>query len=267
MNLPAPAAFNIRENAEASKVFALAIPIGAIVASLLIIGFVIWPKINDILTLKTDNKELVVRAQNMEDKAGILASLDKNKLEEQLVAAEQLLPSDKNVFSLLRQIEVVASQSGVLLNKVEAVVGTINESTSNLPSVPGAPVEQTAPAISIPGSTDDFATKVQIRLSTTSDYSALLRFLSSLYAFSRVVSMDTISLSAAISESLQIRSSFTVDAYWRGLPAELGSIENPVERLTDSEGQLLQTVSQPESIQAPAVPTVAVGRNDLFTPF
>ena len=36
---------------------------------------------------------------------------------------------------------------------------------------------------------------------------------------------------------------------------------------TPAEEQLLQTVSRPESIQAPAVPAVAVGRNDLFTPF
>lgn len=266
MNLPAVAAFNFRENAQVSKVLTLAVSIGAIVASLLIIVLVIWPKINQILDLQTDNKELVVRAQNMEDKASILASLDKNKLEEQLIAAEQLLPSDKNVFSMLRQVEVVAAQSGVLLNRVEAVAGTINDA-SNLPSLAGAPVEQTAPAILIPGSTDGLAPRVQIRLSVTSDYSALIRFLSSLYTFSRVVSTDTISLSAAVSESLQIRSSFTVDAYWKGLPVELGSIETPIERLTGSEEQLLQKVSQPEALQAPEIPPVAVGRNDLFTPF
>lgn len=259
MNLPASAAFTIKGNAEISKIFTLAVPIGAIVASLFIIGFVIWPKINEILDLKTDNKQLVLRAKNMEDKAGILASLDKNKLEEQLVSAEQLLPSDKNVFSILRQVELNAAQSGVLLNKIEAVAGTINEVNS-----PIAPIVPTASSGDLTG---DLAPKVQIKLSITSDYLALLKFLSSLYSFSRVVSVDSISLSAALGESLQIRSSFTVDAYWKGLPVELGSIENPIERLTGSEEQLLQAVSRPESIQAPTVPTVAVGRNDLFTPF
>ena len=262
MNLPAAVAFNIRGNAEVSKIFTLAVPIGAIVASLFIIGFVIWPKINQILDLQKDNKQLVVRAQNMENKASILASLDKNKLEEQLVSAEQLLPSDKNVFSILRQVELNAAQSGVLLNKVEAVAGTINEENSSF-----VPIVPTAATVSSVGLTGDLAPRVQINLSITSDYLALLKFLSSLYSFSRIVSIDSISLSAAVSESLQIRSSFTVDAYWKGLPFELGSIENPIEKLTDSEEQLLQAVSKPESIQAPTVPAVAVGRNDLFTPF
>jgi len=262
MNLPTAAAFSVKGNAEVSKVFNLAVPIGAIVASLFIIGLVIWPKINQILDLQTDNKQLVARAQNMEDKASILASLDKNKLEEQLASSEQLLPSDKNVFSILRQVELNAAQSGVLLNKVEAVAGTINEANSS-----SSPIAPTAAALPSADLTEDLAPKVQIKLSITSDYLALLKFLSSLYSFSRVVSIDGISLSAAFGESLQLRSSFTVDAYWKGLPYELGSIENPIEVLTASEEQLLQTVSRPESIQAPAVPAVAVGRNDLFTPF
>ncbi len=267
MNLPASLAFNfnIKENAEASRIFTLGVPIVAIAISFLVIGFVIWPKINEIVDLRNNNKLLVARADSLENKANILASVDKSKLEQQLVASEQLLPSDKNVFSVLRQIEQAASQTGVLLNKVEAVTGTINEPSTTPPGT-GAPVS--APiAVPAANNTSNIAPKVEVRLSITSDYTSLIKFLSSLYTFSRVVSVDAISLSAAFGESLQLRTTFTVDAYWKSLPEALGSIENPVEKLTSAEEQLLDKVSKPEAIQAPTVPTVPVGRSDLFTPF
>ena len=277
MNLPTIPVFKIKEISEASRAFTLVVPVGSIIISLLIVGFVIWPKINEILALQKDNEQLAMQADSLEKKASILAGLDKNKLEEQLIAAEQLLPSDKNVFSVLRQVEVSASQSGILLNKVEAVAGTINEEVSTLPAVPIAPSVPTTPttptdnpvagAIPSQGATFEATSKVQVRLSTTSDYTSLLKFLSNIYAFSRVVNIDGISLSPAIGESLQIRSSFSIDAYWKTLPLELGSIESPISLLTNDEEQLLVKVLKPEAIQAPTVPTVPVGRNDLFTPF
>ncbi len=233
MNLPTLTAFKIKDNAEATQALGLAVPIGAIVISLIIAAFIIWPKIQEIMALRTDNQQLVSRAQVLEKKASTLATLDKSKLEEQLISAEQLLPSDKNVFSILRQIEGAASATGVLLNKVEVVAGTINTAPgANSPNVPvSPPVAPLTPGAIGP----DLAPKVQLRLSTTSDYTSLLKFLTSLYSFSRVVSIDAISLSAAIGESLQLRTSFTVDAFWKSLPQELGSIENPVENLTSSE--------------------------------
>ena len=274
MNLPTIPAFKIKEISETNRAFTLAVPVGSIIISLLIVGFVIWPKINEILALQKDNEQLAMQADSLENKADILAGLDKNKLEEQLIAAEQLLPSDKNVFSVLRQVEISAIQSGILLNKIEAVAGTINEESSTLPtvlSVPTAPATSTsnpaAGAILNQGAALEATSKVQVKLTTTSDYTSLLKFLSNIYSFSRVVTVDSISLSPAIGESLQIRSSFNIDAYWKSLPLELGSIESPINLLTDDEEQLLVKVLKPEAIQAPTVPTVPVGRDDLFTPF
>lgn len=254
MNLPVITTFKISESQEVSKVLNLAAPIGAICASLLILVLIIWPKVNEILELKSSNEQLVSRAQNLESKASLLSGLNQENLEKQLTSAEQLLPSDKNTFSILRQIENTAGLSGILLNRVEAVAGTINVGGSTAKAPAG-------------GSAATFSPSVQIRLSTTSDYQSLLQFLSSLYAFSRVITIDAISLSAAVGEGIQIQTNFAIDAYWKSLPENLGSIEAPIGDLTQAEKDLLKDVAQPEVIQAPVLPEVPTGRGDIFSPF
>lgn len=254
MNLPVVTLSKLGESYETTKNLSLVVPVGGIIASLLILALVVWPKVNDILQLRTTNEQLVSRAQNLEKKADILASLDKDSLEDQLAAAEQLLPSDKNTFSILRQVENAFAVSGVLLTKIEVVAATINDGPSKI-----------KPAAK--NKSSGLTPSVQIRLSATSDYQSLIQLLSNLYAFSRIVSIDNISLSAVLGESLQVNSSFTVDAYWKTLPENLGSIESPVQKLTQSEEQLLSSVSEPEVIPISAVPKVPIGRSDLFSPF
>lgn len=258
MNLSQVTSTHLGAREDVSKAISLAVPLGGIIASVLIAVLIIWPKINEIFELKRSNEQLVMRAQKLEDKAALLASLDKNKLEEQLAAAEQVLPSEKKVFTVLKQVEDAAATSGILLNKIDVVVGTLGDSNSSV-------------AVPVTGETGNnlqsVAPVVQVKLSTTSDYSSLIRFLSTAYSFSRVISIDLISLNAGIGESVQIRTSLSLDAYWKSLPTTLGSIENSIQKLTPSEEELLAKVLTPEIIEAPVVPQVSTGRSDLFTPF
>ncbi len=243
-----------------SKAISLAVPLGGVIASLLIAFLIIWPKINEIFELKKSNEQLVVRAQKIEDKAAFLVTLDKVELEEQLAAAEQLLPSDKKVFTVLKQVEETAAVSGVLLNKIDVVVGTLGD-TAAPEAVPAAG------SLNASSNFQSIAPSVQLKLSATSDYPSLLRFLTSIYSFSRVITIDSISLSAGVAEGVQIRTVFTLDAHWKILPQTLGSVESPVQALTLQEEELLSKVASPEVIEAPVVPQVPTGRGDLFTPF
>lgn len=256
MNLPTVAIPKVSEGFEARSLTLIA-PIGGILASLLIMFLIVWPKYNQIKELKASNDDLAVRAQSIEEKALTLSSLDGVLLEKQLAAAEAMLPSEKNVFSFIRQIETTAGSTGVLLSRVEAVTGTINDG-GNLQVPPAA-------AAPIPGAESvSTAPKVQARLAVTSSYSSLLQFLSSLYKGARVVTIDD--LTVATSGDAQIRASITVDAYWKPLPVDLGSIEKVVVKLNNDETALLESVASEGLSSGSQVPEVPLGRPDLFAP-
>src|SRR3989304_8579037 len=123
---------------EIAKYSSLAVPVISILVSFMVLLMIVWPKFSQALQIKNSNVELAQKTDSLKQKATILASLDKTELEKQVVAAEQLLPSDKNVFLFVSQIERAAASSGVLLNRVESTPGSLSSVPSE-PSVNPAP--------------------------------------------------------------------------------------------------------------------------------
>src|SRR3989344_4776813 len=99
MNLPTIALPKIGNEVDLSRWISLGAPGGAIVISLIILLFIIWPKFTQILQLKSDNQELSGRVQSLNSKAQKLASFDKGSLDLKLGASEQLLPSVKSIYN------------------------------------------------------------------------------------------------------------------------------------------------------------------------
>jgi len=250
MNLPALPSSKISEKYESSEIFSLIFPIFGIIASILIVALVIWPKINEIKDLQKTNEQLVIRADNLENKIEVLALLDEEVLEDQIIAAERLLPSEKSTFPFLSQVEGASVTSGIVLNKVEVLdLGGGAKTRGAVAKNSGA------------------GTSESIRLSITSDYQSLLQFLTNINLFSRISTVDEIKIDVSIADGTQLSSAFTVRGYWKELPSSLGSIESPVVSLTSAEESILKEVTQPESSEAPELPDVPVGRGNLFTPF
>lgn len=253
MNLPALKSSVISEKYESSsEILGLVFPIMGIIASILIAVMIILPKVNEIRSLQESNKQLEQRASSLQSKISALASLDKNKLEEQLIASEQLLPSTKNTFSFLSQIEGASVTSGIVLNKVDVATSGRNSSKSRSKVVKKA---------------DSSGSSESIKLSISSDYQSLLQFLTAVNLFSRVSIVDDIKINVSSADGAQLSASFSVEGYWRELPASLGSVESPVQTLTPLEVDILEDVTKPESSVAPELPAVPVGRGNLFTPF
>ena len=181
MNLSTLAMPKVKDGQDLSGIIGVAIPIGGIVISILIAALIIWPKVTEILELRTNNEQLRGTVQTLEQKAEILSGLDQTALEEQLAAAEQLLPSDSNAFSVLRQVEDTANTTGVLLSKIEVITGSFGGGAA----AGGGGASGASPELNL-------APAVEIRLSLTSDYQSLLGFISGLYSFSRVASIDSL---------------------------------------------------------------------------
>ena len=97
MVLPAISMLKIEKGTEISKLITLVVPIVSVLISILVVALVVWPKFNEVLRLRSANKDLEILAGKLEEKADKLSSLDGDKLVIQLGAAEQILPSDKEI--------------------------------------------------------------------------------------------------------------------------------------------------------------------------
>src|SRR3989339_450635 len=259
MNLSSITLPKIANEEEISKWMGLAAPGGAILISVIIIVFIIWPKFTQILQLRSENEQLTKRVESLDSKVETLASLDSRGLDIKLGIAEQLLPSDKGVFTLITQIENTSRASGVLLNKIDLAPGSLKDA--------GA----TKGAGSSTGSTQgDLAPKIQIRILLTGDYRSFELFLKNIFSVSRVMAVKDLSLSSSASSSeqtTQVRASMTIDAYWQPLPKELNSIESQIEDLTSEESATLDQVLSTGFIAPPAIPPVPKGKTDLFSQY
>lgn len=250
------------KGAEVSKFVGFAIPVGAILISFGVAFFVVWPKYNEVMRLKETNRQNTELAQKLDVKATELSALDAGKLTEQVAGAEQLLPSDKGVFTMLRQIENTAGSSGVLISNLSIAPGAVGKSGGK----EGAAAPNTAaPALPAKDNVDPpDVSKISVKLSLTSDYKGLLSFLSGLSALPRVSAVKDLSVGSQGGTG-QVSSSFTIDAYWQVIPSELPSIESPITKITSDEEAMLAGVSN-SSVQS-TIPQVPLGRTDLFAPF
>ena len=240
----------------------LAVPVIVILVCFAILLMIVWPNFSQALQIKKSNTELVQKTDSLKQKAGILANLDKAELEEQVVAAEQLLPSDKNIFLLISQIEKAAAGSGVLLNRVETTPGPVEAVSAG---------QFASPAPSGAGAQTEIAPNVKVSVSVTSGYSSLLQFLNNALTLPRVISISDLSVSASSSEgSSQLKATMNIIAYFKQLPTDLGSIEAPITELSDSEkARLKQIIDTGLATAATAgqIEQVPVGRADIFAPF
>lgn len=263
MNLPTLASAAKVEKLDLSKVIIFAPPAVAILASALIAFFVVWPRFKDVLSLQQGNKALAENAVSLEQKATALASVDRTKLKAQLLAADQLMPSDKNIFNFIGQIEGIRNSSGVVITNLS--VGTVGQFGTAKNDGSGAAAPTPPPATSAVDPVLAGASEVQMKLTLTSDYRALFQFLDNVYALPRVAIVKDLSLAAA---DAQLTTNMTINALWQALPTELAAVESPLLTLTADQQELLSKIEKSgSSTTTQVVPEVAKGRSDIFTPF
>ncbi len=268
MNLPAISVPKAGISLGVSKYIPFAMPVGSLVISILVAYFVIWPKFGEVLSMRTSNQQLEVQASQLNEKAQTLTTLsqDKPTLEKQLAQSEQLLPSKNGIFPLLREIEVASATSGVLVEKVDVDPKSLSSGGGQGSGAPAPPPDKNASSVS------GLSPAVVVKVALTGGYRSFLDFLSYLYNGSRVISIDDLSLTSSSGKEGGggvVRAAITINAFWRPLPTNLGTLDKPVDKLSSAEvGRLNAVVTVPtEQASSSAVPQVPMGRSDLFAPF
>lgn len=248
------------------KLIKLVPSIGGIIICIAVIIFVIWPKFNEVLKLRSENVHLAERAKALQDKVSLLGGLTQQTLEEQFILSEKLIPSDKAVFSMIAQVEKAASNSGVILDKLDLVPGSANDQNA---AASGSVVSATG-VVGESGTLGVDTPRIQIRVGITSDYQSVLRFVNSLLLSHRAVAITDLAIGSGASTSggSSIKTSMVVNAFWKPIPKELPAIETPIANISEAELKLLDKIGNMTEATASAdVPKVLLGRPDLFAPF
>lgn len=243
-----------------SEYIGFAVPSFAILAALAIAYFVVWPKFQEVMQIKSSNKDLVALNATLSQKADALERLNKSELTSDYALADQMLPSDKEVFLLLRQIEVTATSNGVVLSSLTLTPGQVGTGSATAKAnAPAPPPSNSAAAAGAD------VVEIPVTLSISSDYRSLISFLSNIFAEPRVVNINNIS--SAASGTGTVSTSISLTSYWQSLPTTLGSIDSPISNLTSQEiARLKKAENSPISVGT-SLPQVPVGRSDLFSPF
>lgn len=272
MDLPTLAAAKKAEKTlDLSKVMLFGPSAVAIIVSFLVGFFVVWPKFGEVQQLKTTNETLRETAVKLETKAEALSALDKAKLRTQLVAAEQLLPSEKGIFTFITQIENVRNSSGVVITNLS--VGSVGQfSASGTTADPAAAQDpNAAPAPVVPSATTpaDAAlgdvSQVTMKVTLTSDFDQIFRFLNELYALPRVTTVGGLTFS--IDQGGLIGTNMDINSLWQERPKELPSVEAPVATLAEEEVALLSRVETGIAVAPPVeVPDVPIKKQNIFSP-
>ncbi len=271
MNMPSLTVAKTGEKSmDFSKVLVFAPSVVAIAASVLIGFFVVWPTFGETSRLRASNKTLEATAVKLEDKAKALSLVDQTLLKSQLSVSEQILPSDKNIFPFLQQIENIRNNSGVIISNLSVgSVGKFNsgnaKSSDASADAAGASGAPPAPTTNDPVSAAG-ATTLDMKLSVNSDYRSMLKFLGDIYSLPRVTVINDLSFGAG--QDGQLTTSLTISSLWQTAPTQLPSVEAPLAVISKEGQDLLTKVQNTGTVNTPVVvPDLPKGKPDIFSPF
>lgn len=155
--------------------------------------------ITELVTTIKDQQLVVAQLQNKITALGAAQS-EYNLVSSDLYLVDEALPKDSQLAALVKQIEVVASQSGATLGSVKFDPVTLKEVATD-PKEISQIAAQTAK-------------EINFSLTVAGDYLNLKEFLHRLNALRRVIAVDTFSLKIKKAESQTLTLGISGKAYY-----------------------------------------------------
>lgn len=189
------------------------LPIGIILASFLILFFIVIPQTQQFLTnsdvLKTEEQKLEILKNN----DNFLTNLDEVKIDNQLSQLSAVLPSSKDFAGVLNAISGNASKTNVSVGDFEFVVGDLS-----------APKDV---SINPP---------LNLKVTLQGDTASIVNFINELYKTVPIADIDTLQLDSG---TLSIAIAF----YYKPFPVQNISDEQPIIALSPQANALITQVS------------------------
>ena len=216
--------------------------ISGVVILILMVG-IILPRVQAVFTLRKEISQLKQKVEAMDKKLVTLRGFNQNLLADDVKKVEIALPSEKDLSSILSNLESLAAETGVAIAGVQTTPGEVKPASGK-------------------GETDNLPVKVTI----TGDFGQIKSFLGRLVSASRLMSAESLAVSANPSATTaSLSASLDLAAYFQIPTVVQFNVDEPVQTLNSEEEKILTKIT-PATIPPSAAPPVT-GRSDPFAAF
>lgn len=212
----------------------------AILFSLLI---VIRPRVTAIFQLRTKLAQDKEKVSVLEKKLKTLKGLNYDKLLADAKKIEVFLPSDKNLPSLLFNLETLAATSGVQIAAVQLAPGEIAPQSGKI-EVTGFPIKMTV----------------------IGNFTAIKTFLGKILTGARLMSVDSLTITSTAQATASLSATLDLDSYFQSLDATKVVIDEPLTPLTSEEERVLLKILPSTPVSTFPTVTAPTGKPDPFSP-
>lgn len=216
--------------------------ISGIVVLILLFGIVL-PRVEAVFTLRKKIAQSKQKVDAMDKKLTTLRGFNQNLLSKDVKKVEIALPPEKDLSSILSNLESLASQSGVAIAGVQTTPGEVRPASSN-------------------GETDNILVKVTI----TGNFGQIKSFLGKVISAPRLMSANSLAVSANPSATTaSLSASLDLAAYFQIPTSVEFNVDEPLQTLNSEEEKILTKITP--AVTLPSVAPPVTGRSDPFAPF
>jgi Tfp pilus assembly protein PilO len=215
------------------------------------------PAIKKVIELRSEALELQTLDEQLRQKVSILDSSDEETYKTYLTDLAVAVPTDKSLTSVFSTIDGLASLTGVTLSDF-----TLTK--------PGAIASASAAKLSV--EEKQIGTNLlPFTLTVTGSYEQIREFLSQVVQVRRFFRVRYFNIAFTTTGALSARMG--MDAFYASLPSNLGSAEQPLEALSQTDEETIKKISAFPILASeaqvpidPLLPPTTTSREDPFAP-
>lgn len=207
---------------------------------LILIGFVIYPQVSQLLSNQKAQGEFIRRSEILEAKAQDLEKFDARDLDLKVNYALGAFPTDKDFATVVGLLQSITSKSGFNINSLSLGAGAGKAQNAQVYTIK---LDLIGPKLLLP---------------------ALINNIESSPRLMRVGSLDTTVGRDAQSSAV----SLDLEVLYAPLPNEFGTLDSPLPELTEKDDELLSRIARTGEVVSVVQPgTVQLGPRGKPNPF
>lgn len=247
------------------------VPVVTVVAVVVLVSSVIVPHVKKVTEARRQVGMAKSELSLLEDKVTALEAIDEQAVSEQIDRLERVLPSDKNVFSLLVSLTGLAAENSVSLESFDISPGSIASESATPSALPA----QEVAASRQQGERKQNLETLSATFTIFGDFSRVEHYLTQVERLQPLVKLGTIKLAplerrsavVATESGVPVIVDVQLDFFYAPLPEQLGTISDPLVAITETELALYESFSDYFSYDAQIPSTLVIGKEDLFSGF
>lgn len=190
------------------------LPIGVILICVLILFFVIVPQFNNYQKSKEELNIETKKLEVLRNNYNFLLSLDDSKADADFKKLSQVLPPNKDFFSIMSSITIAASKTGVSVQDFNFSLGNLDKDVNDASKYPS----------------------IKININIGGNAQALAKFITELYK--TIPASEVISIKATDNVTTLV-----ILFYYKPYPPQSINNENPIVPLTAKKQAIIKDVS------------------------